>query len=156
MRATDDKFLTVVKSNISRRKITNVLEEIDLNDTSTLHRLKVETNDEIGLIAEAFNKMTRSLELYNKNEKEYLNDIKIQNWVLAKINEVASLTQSIFNINEFAERLQGKLSPLVGASMGAFYLRDQADETLFYRAASYGDGGIEKFKIGEGVIGQAV
>ena len=137
------------------RKITNVLEEIDLNDPSTLHRLEVETDDEVGLIAEAFNKMSMSLELHNKNEKEYLHDIKTQNRVLAKINEIASLTQSTFHINEFAERLQGKLSPIVGASIGALYLRDQADETLFYRAASYGDGGIEQFKIGEGIIGQA-
>ena len=138
------------------RQITNVLQEIDLNDLSTLNRLEVKTNDEIGLIAEAFNNMSSSLELYHQSEQAYLNDIKIQNWVLEKINEVTSLTQSTFNIYEFAERLLGKLASLVGASVGALYLRDQADETYFYRAASYGDGGQEQFKIGEGIIGQAV
>ncbi len=136
-------------------QITTVLKEIDLNDPSTLHRLEVKTDDEIGLIAEAFNNMSVSLEIYNKNEKAYLKDIKIQNWVLSKINEIISLTQSVFDINEFADRLQGKLSPLVGASIGALYLRGQADETCFYRAASYGDGGKDQFKVGEGIIGQA-
>ena len=46
------------------KQITTVLEEIDLNDPSTLHRLEVKTNDEIGLIAEAFNNMSMSLEIY--------------------------------------------------------------------------------------------
>ncbi len=137
------------------KEITNVLKEIDLNNSSTLRRLEVKTKDEIGLIAEAFNNMSGSLETYSQNEKAYLNDIKIQNWVLSKIAEVASLTQSISKTDEFAELLLCRLSPFVGASVGAFYLRNQDNDTTFYRAASYGNGGKDQFTLGEGIIGQA-
>ena len=118
-------------------------------------RLKVRAEDEIGRIAIAFNNMSASLEKYSRNEKEYNKRITDQNWIQTCLAEVAEMNQGIFQVNELADRLVSKLTPMLGASIGAIYLkRKENDESFFFRVASYGDGGREHFKIGEGIIGQ--
>ncbi|PQD94760.1 hybrid sensor histidine kinase/response regulator [Pradoshia eiseniae] len=136
-------------------EITDVISNVDLKDTTTMPRLKVRAEDEIGRIAIAFNNMSASLEKYSRNEKEYNKRITDQNWIQTCLAEVAEMNQGIFQVNELADRLVSKLTPMLGASIGAIYLkRKENDESFFFRAASYGDGGREHFKIGEGIIGQ--
>ncbi len=138
-------------------EITDVISQVDLSDTTAMPRLEVRREDEIGRIAIAFNNMSASLEAYSKNEKEYTKEITEQNWIQTCLAEVAEMNQGIFQVNELADRLIAKLTPMLGASIGAIYLkRKETDEPDFYRVASYGDGGREQFKIGEGIIGQAI
>ena len=137
-------------------EITDVISKVDLSDTTTMPRLNVRTEDEVGRIAMAFNDMSASLESYSRNEKEFNKEITDQNWIQTCLAEVAEMNQGIFQVDELADRLISKLTPMLGASIGAIYLqRKDTSEPVFSRVASYGNGGREQFKIGEGIIGQA-
>ena len=137
-------------------EITDVISKVDLRDTTSMPRLRVRTEDEIGRIAIAFNNMSASLESYSRNEKEYTKKITDQNWIQTQLAEVAEMNQGIFQVNELADRLVSKLTPMLGASIGAVYLKQKDnDEPIFRRVASYGNGGREQFKMGEGIVGQA-
>ena len=137
-------------------EITDVISKVDLSDTTAMPRLNVRTEDEIGRIAIAFNNMSASLEAYSRNEKEYTKEITEKNWIQTCLAEVAEMNQGIFQVNELADSLVTKLTPMLGASIGAIYLKKKEhDDTYFDRAASYGNGGREQFKLGEGIIGQA-
>ena len=149
-------YWIISSSSRELNRISEVITKVDLSDTTTMPRIKVKVEDEIGRIATAFNRMSASLEVYSKNEKEYTQQIKNQSWVQTQVAEVAEMYQGIFKVDQLAEEFINKISPIMGAQLGAFYLRDENNHEQFYKIASHGNGGRDKFVLGEGVIGQAV
>ena len=149
-------YWIISSSSRELNRISEVITKVDLSDTTTMPRIDVKVEDEIGQIAAAFNRMSASLEVYSKNEKEYTQQIKNQGWVQTQVAEVAEMYQGIFKIDQLAEEFINKISPIMEAELGAFYLRDDNNHQHFYKIASHGNGGRDEFNSGEGVIGQAV
>lgn len=149
-------YWVIMTSSRELNRITKVITNVDLSDTTTMPRIEVKVEDEIGRIASAFNRMSASLETFSRNEKAYTQEIKNQSWVQTQVAEVAEMYQGIFKVGQLAEEFITKITPIMGAELGAFYLTNETDDRHFYKAASYGDGGRDGFSFGEGVIGQAV
>ena len=149
-------YWVIVTSSRELNRISDIITNVDLTDTTTMPRIDVKVEDEIGRIAIAFNQMSASLETYSKNEKAYTQQIKNQSWVQTQVAEVAEMYQGIFTIDQLADEFIKKISPIMEAELGAFYLRSENEERHFHKVASYGDGGRDEFIVGEGVIGQAV
>ena len=148
-------YWIISSSSRELNRISDVITNVDLSDTTNMPRIEVKVEDEIGRIAAAFNRMSASLETYSKNEKEYTQQIKDQSWVQTQVAEVAEMYQGIFKVEQLADEFINKISPIMGAELGAFYLRNENDDHHFYKVASHGDGGRDDFNVGEGVIGQA-
>ena len=149
-------YWVIVTSSRELNRISDIITNVDLTDTTTMPRIDVKVEDEIGRIAIAFNQMSASLETYSKNEKAYTQQIKNQSWVQTQVAEVAEMYQGIFTIDQLADEFINKISPIMEAELGAFYLRNENEDDHFHKVASYGDGGRDEFIVGEGVIGQAV
>lgn len=143
------------------QSITEVIKQIDFKNLSNLPRISVQTNDEIGEIAESFNEMAGSLETYNKKEKEFTSKISNQNWVQTRLADMATMYQRIVDMEALGHRFITRLTPMMGASLGAFYVkRGQGEDTTFVKLSSFAGNGEEagrvEFKPGEGLIGQCI
>ncbi|KKI91996.1 hypothetical protein WQ54_11945 [Bacillus sp. SA1-12] len=107
--------------------------------------IEVKTNDEIGEIAKSFNEMTKTLQ-----EKS---------WLETSLTEMATMYQGIHDLDKLAKEFLSKITPMVGASFGVFYVKDGSDKKLFRSIACYAKNGHCKetpnYHLGEGIVGQA-
>lgn len=141
------------------QSITKVIENIDYKNLSVIPRIPVRTTDEIGEIAKSFNDMAESLEIYNQKEKDFTEKISEQNWIQTRVADIATMYQRIVDVEVLADRFITRLAPMMGASIGAFYVkRGEGVDMRFVKLASFaGDGedsGRREFRLGEGLIGQ--
>ena len=78
-------------------------------------------------------------------------------WVKTNLLELANNVQAIENLDEFANVLMAKLTPLVGAQVGVLYALDNSGQS-FALAGGWGyspDANLpERFSLGEGLLGQ--
>ena len=141
------------------QSITKVIKNIDFKNLSVIPRIPVRTTDEIGDIAKSFNDMAESLEIYNQKEKDFTEKISEQNWIQTRVADIATMYQRIVDVEVLADRFITRLAPMMGASIGAFYVkRGEGVDMRFVKLASFaGDGedsGRREFRLGEGLIGQ--
>ena len=141
------------------REVTTVMESVNDSNMDNLPRITVSTKDEIGSIADAFNKMVSELEAHNKFEKHLLEQAEEQSWLKTKIAEIATMYPEAKDIEMLAQLLISRLVPMVGASFGVFYMKNTTGAQIFYkRMAGYAftddDKGLEGFYVGEGLVGQ--
>ena len=141
--------------------VTTVLESVNNHSIDQLPRIEVSTEDEIGSIAVAFNKMVTKLEEHSKLEKQLLEEAEEHSWHKTKIAEIATMYPEAKDIQMLAELLISKLVPMVGASFGVFYIKsNEGIQQVLKRMAAYAYSNInnkyESFQIGEGLIGQCV
>lgn len=141
------------------QSITKVINNIDFKNLSVVPRIPIRTNDEIGDIARSFNEMAVSLETYNRKEKEFTEKISERNWIQTRVADIATMYQRIVDVEVLADRFITRLAPMMGASLGAFYIRRGEGENMrFVKISSFaGDGegaGRREFRMGEGLIGQ--
>jgi two-component system chemotaxis sensor kinase CheA len=141
------------------QSITKVIKNIDYKNLSVIPRVPVRTSDEIGDIARSFNDMADSLEVYNQKEKDFTEKISEQNWIQTRVADIATMYQRIVDVEVLADRFITRLAPMMGASIGAFYVkRGEGEDMRFVKLASFaGDGedsGRRDFRLGEGLIGQ--
>lgn len=112
--------LWVIRSSSRElNRISDTITNVDLTDTTSLPRIEVKIDDEIGRIAKAFNHMSASLEISSVKEQNFMNKIKDHNWMQTKVAEVAEMYQGIFKVEELAEEFIHKISMIMGASLGA-------------------------------------
>ena len=120
-----------------------------------LPRIKVKTKDEIGQISIAYNEMAQALEEHNKQEKELKNAAEEQSWLNTKIAEIATMYPGINHLKELAQLFITRLAPIVGASYGIIYMKENSVFRKYGLYASEDEQvGRESFRVGEGLVGQ--
>ncbi|WP_313802271.1 response regulator [Cytobacillus sp.] len=138
--------------------ITKGIKKIDFSNLTRIPRLDVNTKDEIGEIASAFNSMATSLETYSAREMQYTLEITEQNWVTTHSSSIVHLYSHHVTIEGLAEELINKLAEVLEAKLGVFYLKEEGKKPIFRKIASYADmdreAGRDHFFEGEGLVGQ--
>ncbi len=150
----------VVRSIISCIKhVNSVISSVVELETNKLPRIDHITRDEIGEIALAYNGMATSLENHMEQEHVLKEKMKIENWVKSNFIDVTTMYQGIQDVQTFARLFISKITPITGASYGAFYVKAE-NENKFLKIAAYADSCLENstktFYAGEGLVGQAV
>ncbi|MDQ0156659.1 response regulator [Robertmurraya andreesenii] len=151
----------VIKSIIFRFKsIRAVMNSIEYG-SENLPRIKMVANDEIGEIAQAYNKMAEALEKHERTEREYVADIEGQNWVSSKLSDLSMITQESAYLHELGDKYLQEIVPSVEATHGVLYvLKNDGTNPYLEKISSYADvakleGGVkERVELGEGLIGQ--
>ena len=139
----------VIASGISRSivktitEVTQTIQEMAATKGDFKRRIHVNTNDEINELADAI----------------LLESVEKREWLQTNIADIVTKYQGISAITKLAETFLSEMAQKTQASLGAFYVREEAeDQVLFVKKAAFADGddrvGMESFKIGQGLIGQ--
>ena len=142
-------------------KVTAVMNGFSLiKEHVDLPRIEIRAKDEVGEIASSFNEMACSLEDHARHEKEFIERIEAQTWLKSGIAEITTLCQGEQNYKTLAQLLITKITPMVGASYGVFYIKKgKGDQQCLKRLASYAGSPLETngevFQLGEGLVGQS-
>lgn len=142
------------------KRITSVISQVAFRTQENLPRIQMDIKDEIGDIARAFNEMAESLESHAHQEKEYKQAMRDHSWLKTQVLDVTSSCQGIQDINQLAQTLVNKITPLVNAQYAVLYVRDgQADSQRLLKAGTYGydaeDMQSKTIEFGEGLVGQS-
>ncbi|MDP4126896.1 MAG: MCP four helix bundle domain-containing protein, partial [Bacillota bacterium] len=142
-------------------KVTSVMNGFSsIQEHIDLPRIDIRANDEVGEIAASFNEMATSLEDHSRHEKEFIDKIEGQNWLKSGLAEITALCQGVQDLQVLAHLLTTKISPMVDASYGVFYIREGNGEKQYLkRLAAYAGSPLEPieevFQLGEGLVGQS-
>ncbi|MFB5285224.1 ATP-binding protein [Peribacillus sp. Hz7] len=139
----------IISRNLTKNlsKITNVIKKMTENSSNEIEIPKIEVNsrDEVEDIATAFNKMTYS--------------IKEKSWLETSIVEMATMYQGIHDLKTLGQRFMNKITSMIDANYGVFYVKQGTREERFHSIASYAfngqNSGQSNFGYGEGIVGQA-
>lgn len=143
------------------RKVTAVMNVFSsIPEHVDLPRIDIRAKDEVGEIASSFNEMAWSLEEHARHEKEFIEKIEEQNWLKSGIAEITALCQGVQDFKTLARLLITKITPLVEASYGVFYIKEgNGDKQCLKRLAIYAVSPLETtgevFRLGEGLVGQS-
>ena len=151
----------LISRSITRgiRQIARVITGVTPGETEKLPRIEIASKDEIRDIAKAFNGMAEALEEHAKQEKAYKQKLREQSWFEKNIADLATMYQGIQDLETFARLFITKITPMVGASYGVFYIKEgQGDQQVLKKLAAYAytdqEIGAEGFRLGEGLVGQ--
>ncbi|MFJ8260174.1 ATP-binding protein [Peribacillus asahii] len=139
----------IISRNLTKNlsKITNVIKKMTENSSDEMEIPKIDVNsrDEVEDIATAFNKMTYS--------------IKEKSWLETSIVEMATMYQGIHDLKTLGQRFITKITSMIDANYGVFYVKQGTGEERFHSIASYAfngqNSGQSSFGYGEGIVGQA-
>lgn len=153
----------IVVNNITKRlrKFKSVLVTL-ADDHYGYTRVDIQSNDEIGQIANAYNELVSTLEKQEQIEQQYRIKIEDQNWLKTSIAELSVLIQGVNDLNLAGERYIQKLSQTIGASYGVLYLLHKDEENPFleklssyaYTTPKSNKLVLNRIHIGEGLVGQ--
>ncbi len=139
--------------NIS--KLTTVISSA-ADKSSDMPRLDIDSHDELGTIAEAYNRMATGIENFARKERETALLMQQRTWLSTNIAELTTSFQDAPNTEELGSFFIGKVCSLIAAPYGVIYLR-QDDEVFTQLAAYAADTSVDtpqSIHIGEGLIGQ--
>jgi len=139
----------LISRNLTKNlsKITNVIKKMTENSSNEIEIPKIEVNsrDEVEDIATAFNKMAYS--------------IKEKSWLETNIVEMATMYQGIHDLKTLGQQFINKITSMIDANYGVFYVKQGTGEARFHSIASYAfngqNNGQFSFGYGEGIVGQA-
>jgi len=142
------------------KSISSVITMATYRSEENYPRIHINTRDEIGDIARAFNIMAETLELHAQQEKAYKQAIVDHSWLKTQILEVTSSSQGIHDLQMLAQSIVNKITPVVEASYSVLFVRDgHADAQRLIKAGTYGfdaqDMQAKAIEFGEGLAGQA-
>lgn len=142
------------------RRISSVITMATYRSEENYPRIQIDTRDEIGDIARAFNMMAETLELHAQQEKEYKQAIMDYSWLKTQVLEVTSNSQGIQDVTKLAQSIVNKITPIVEASYAVLFVRDgHVDAQRLVKAGTYGfdtqDLEVKSIEFGEGLAGQA-
>lgn len=127
------------------KSVTDTIKGIATSEEHLQKRIHVRTNDEIRDLSDATN--------------ELLDTMDQREWQQQNTAEILKATQGLSSIQKLAEKFLNKLAASTKAELGAFYVREESSNGVFYvKKAAYadphGEAGRSKFRPGEGLIGQ--
>lgn len=139
--------------NISRplEKVSSVAEKIAAGDLDTSVPVN-SRHDEIGILAQTFNKMIANLRSTTRQTAE-------QDWLKTNLAKFSRILQGQRNLKAVSQLILKELAPLVSAHHGVFYFMTTQEEkpsltllgTYAYRERKHL---ANRFQLGEGLIGQ--
>lgn len=142
-------------------RVKNVMRSIDYNEEK-YPRIEYITKDEIGEIAIAYNEMANALEVHERAEREYKEDIEEQNWLKTKITELSLMSQGMLDLTSLSTHYIHSLSKIVQAHYGVIYKKEDFEsQQILTKLSSYAfvqdthtTVGKGKILVGEGLVGQ--
>src|SRR6185312_10263358 len=139
--------------NLTRqvRAIAEVTSAVAMGDLT--RSITVEASGEVAELKDNINAMVGSLRETTRANRD-------QDWLKSNLAEVTGLTQGRRDLAEVAELIMNRLTPLVQAQYGAFFLAEDGPEGTELRLiASYADSADprtpRRFRLGQSLVGQA-
>jgi two-component system chemotaxis sensor kinase CheA len=126
-------------------------------------RLVVDSNDEIGVVAAAFNQMADSLQSQAAREKQWSLQMEESSWLHGNLIKLFTSIQEIDDIKTALEDTLQHIMPQIGALFGVIYMTvDNAEDQSSYleKMVSYAGTGLaftngkKRVELGEGLVGQ--
>jgi signal transduction histidine kinase/CheY-like chemotaxis protein/CHASE3 domain sensor protein len=137
------------------KKVSAIMLNVATGSVPLGTRLESKSRDEIDDVSDSFNRMAQSLDIQMTREKELL-------WQISNVNEITKSLNGINDIEPLAQTFLSLLAPLIEACHAVLYIKDmnaQGDKPEYRMIASYAissrDHEYERFRLGEGFIGQA-
>lgn len=153
-------MLWVIRDTVGTvHSFTDTIKKVNYDNLSSIPRMNDEVKGEFGEIARVYNAMAASIEDLTLKEQKYNDEIMEQNWIESNSADIVKIYSQHLAVSSLAENFITKLTPLMGANMGAFYLKDETEgKPHFKKVASYaGEKGLpgrDGFDVGEGLAGQ--
>ena len=133
------------------RAIADVATAVTKGDLT--RSIQVEAQGEVAFVKELINEMIRNLRDTTLRNEE-------QDWLKTNLTRFTRMLQGQRDFLTVGKLILSELAPLVSAQQGAFYMIDTPNgESELNLLATYaqhdGDGAKNRFKMGEGLVGQA-
>ncbi|PYK26916.1 MAG: hybrid sensor histidine kinase/response regulator, partial [Verrucomicrobia bacterium] len=133
------------------RAIADVATAVTKGDLT--RSIQVEAQGEVAFVKDNINEMIRNLRDTTLRNEE-------QNWLKTNLTRFTRMLQGQRDFLTVGKLILSELAPLVSAQQGAFYMMDNLDgqpelKLLATYAQQEGNGAKNRFKIGEGLVGQA-
>ncbi|HXO94780.1 MAG TPA: HAMP domain-containing protein, partial [Candidatus Acidoferrum sp.] len=133
------------------RAIANVATAVTKGDLT--RSIQVEAQGEVAFVKDNINEMIRNLRDTTLRNEE-------QDWLKTNLAKFTRMLQGQRDFLTVGKLILSELAPLVSAQQGAFYMMDHSDGQSELRLlASYaqkeGNGAKTRFRMGEGLVGQA-
>jgi two-component system chemotaxis sensor kinase CheA len=143
-------------------KVSRVMEGFSEGTYDLTTRLDETSNDEIGTVSKAFNRMASSLQLQTAQEKALSLRVEEESWLNASMTRLFTLIQEIDDIQAAAEHTLSEIMPQLGASFGVLYITQESEDGTKWlkKMATYAASGLEtefhgsRIEFGEGLVGQ--
>ncbi len=143
------------------RRLTGVAERIRAGDLAA--QARVESGDEIGALAETFNKMTVQLRQTLEDVEQRRSDLqraaealRQQNEYLAALHDTTLGLMNRLNPNDLLEALLARAGQLLGTPHGYIYLAESGESEIERKVGVglFGEKTGERMKAGEGLAGK--
>src|SRR5207253_1227415 len=133
------------------RAIVDVATAVTKGDLT--RSIQVEAQGEVAFVKDNINEMIRNLRDTTLRNEE-------QDWLKTNLAKFTRMLQGQRDFLTVGKLVLSELAPLVSAQQGAFYMMDKSNgESELRLLASYayqdGNGARNRFKMGEGLVGQA-
>jgi len=127
-------------------------------------RLEIKAKDELGELARLFRQIAMDLQVQKDRERLYAQAKEQQAWMDAQLARTTELLKDFSDANAVSHSFVNEFAPVLGASYGAVYLREENEAGKFVLAGSYANPEPERgtderppaFRPGEGLLGQCV
>lgn len=124
--------------------------------SSDMPRIEIDSNDELGVIAAAYNKMAEGIENFSRAEQETSIYMQGRTWLSTNIAELTTRFQDMQNPGELGSYFINHICAAVEAQYGVLYLRDK--DLTFTRLAAYAIDALphspDNIPMGIGLVGQ--
>ncbi|WP_400245051.1 ATP-binding protein [Niallia sp. JL1B1071] len=140
-------------------KVTTVMSGVSYKKGIKFPRLEIDSKDEIGAIAHAFNEMVTTLEKYSRDEMESRAKAEEKSWLDSRLAEITTSFSMAETMESLADYFISQITPAVGAQYGIFYLVNKQGQSCYLEEiaqyAFHHQGRSSIIQLGEGLVGQA-
>ncbi|MGO5012873.1 ATP-binding protein [Niallia sp. Sow4_A1] len=140
-------------------KVTTVMSGVSYKKGIKFPRLEIDSKDEVGEIARAFNEMVTTLEKYSKDEIESRAKAEEKSWLDSRLAEITTGFSMVETMESLADYFISQITPAVGAQYGIFYQINKKEQAHYLEEiaqyAFHDQGRSPIIQLGEGLVGQA-
>lgn len=140
-------------------KVTTVMSGVSYKKGIKFPRLEIDSKDEVGEIARAFNEMVTTLEKYSKDEIESRAKAEEKSWLDSRLAEITTGFSMVETMESLADYFISQITPVVGAQYGIFYQINKQEQAHYLEEiaqyAFHDQGRSPIIQLGEGLVGQA-